>query len=174
MTTDIPTMKKAPSFTTGHLDEASLQKIARIMAPWTQAGDILTLKGTLGAGKTTFARAFIQQLSGAEIFVPSPTYTLLQTYDCGDHPLIFHYDFYRLNDPAEVWELDFDTALENITLIEWPEKGEGYFLEATLQLSLLPMGDERQLTLIPPQTLDPVRWESLMIDLGAFRAPSPL
>ncbi len=85
-------------------------------------GDIFTLKGPLGAGKSVFCRAFIHHLSGNDIDVPSPTFTLVQTYETDKAP-IWHFDLYRIEDPEEIYEIGWEEALsEGILLIEWPER----------------------------------------------------
>ena len=86
-----------------------------------RACDVLLLSGGLGAGKTTFSRGLITALSGADE-VPSPTYTLLQTYEGAAFP-IYHFDLYRIDTPQEVWELGIEEALdEGLSLIEWPQR----------------------------------------------------
>jgi tRNA threonylcarbamoyladenosine biosynthesis protein TsaE len=85
-------------------------------------GDIFTLSGPMGAGKSEFARAFIQQFVGENIDVPSPTFTLVQAYEC-DEGLIWHFDLYRLEDEDEIYEIGWEEALsDGILLIEWPER----------------------------------------------------
>lgn len=91
------------------------------------AGDVVALSGPLGSGKTTLARAIIAA-AGYTGEVPSPTFTILETYDPPAVRLpIVHADFYRLNDPAEAGELGLDDYREGAALIaEWPEKAGGF------------------------------------------------
>lgn len=100
-------------------------KIAEKFADITKQGDVWALNGTLGAGKSVFARAFIQKLTAAEE-VPSPTFTLLQTYGTPDFD-IYHYDLYRLERPSEIFELGVEEAFySGVSLVEWPERMEGF------------------------------------------------
>src|SRR6266852_4190236 len=101
-------------------DEAATAALAARLAALARPGDVIALKGELGAGKTTFARAFIAG-GGSREEVPSPTFTLVQLYERGD-AAIWHFDGYRLRDPEEAWELGIEDAFnEGISLIEWPE-----------------------------------------------------
>ncbi len=103
--------------------EAETQKIAENISNTLQNNDILLLSGDLGAGKSVFARALLRILAkNPALDVPSPTYTLLQTYDT---PMgkIAHFDLYRLKTPDEIYELGWeDTLSEGISIIEWPER----------------------------------------------------
>lgn len=102
-------------------DEAATAAFAARVSAVAAAGDIIALKGDLGAGKTSFARAFIRARGGEEE-VPSPTFTLVQIYEVGPTP-IWHIDLYRLKTPEEAWELGIEDAFsEAISLIEWPER----------------------------------------------------
>jgi tRNA threonylcarbamoyladenosine biosynthesis protein TsaE len=103
--------------------EADTQAFAARLAPLLRPGDWLLLDGTLGAGKTTFARALLQAL-GHQGEVPSPTFTLIQTYDGPDLPCpVWHVDLYRLDSPREVRQLGLDDAGDDVLLlVEWPER----------------------------------------------------
>jgi tRNA threonylcarbamoyladenosine biosynthesis protein TsaE len=102
-------------------DEAATAALAARVAALARPGDVIALKGELGAGKTSFARAFIGARGSAEV-VPSPTFTLVQLYEVGDSA-IWHFDCYRLRDPEEAWELNIEEAFQDgISLIEWPER----------------------------------------------------
>ncbi|WP_017932040.1 tRNA (adenosine(37)-N6)-threonylcarbamoyltransferase complex ATPase subunit type 1 TsaE [Robiginitomaculum antarcticum] len=86
-----------------------------------RACDVVLLSGALGAGKTTLSRGLIKALCDVDD-VPSPTYTLLQTYEGPEFP-VYHFDLYRLENPEDVWELGIEEALdEGVSLIEWPQR----------------------------------------------------
>mgnify|MGYP002623500840 FL=1 len=103
-------------------DLGATAALARVIAAAAQAGDVIALWGDLGAGKTTFARAFIAARSGEAEEVPSPTFTLVQVYEQGAVP-VWHFDLYRVESHEEVYELGFEEALGTaIALIEWPER----------------------------------------------------
>ncbi|MDJ0950779.1 MAG: tRNA (adenosine(37)-N6)-threonylcarbamoyltransferase complex ATPase subunit type 1 TsaE [Alphaproteobacteria bacterium] len=117
-------------------DLAATDRFAGLVAGRARHGDVIGLAGELGTGKTTFARAFIRALAGADEEVPSPTFTLLQTYDSRAGP-IYHFDLYRLVAPDEAWELGIEEAFAHgISLIEWPERLGPLLPEDTLCLTL--------------------------------------
>ncbi len=102
--------------------EAQTEALATATADNAASGQIYLLEGNLGAGKSVFARAFIRRLCGAKTEVPSPTFTLVQTYDSPKGP-IWHFDLYRLNDPEEIYNIGWEEALAGgIVLVEWPSK----------------------------------------------------
>ncbi len=125
------------SFTLGPLtlsDETETVALAQRIASALHAGDVLLLEGEIGAGKTAFARALIRTRLGYEEDVPSPTFTLVQTYE--DDPDIWHCDLYRLTHPDEAVELGLDEAFETaICLIEWPDRLADLAPENALTLS---------------------------------------
>lgn len=119
-----------------------------------RAGDVIGLRGPVGAGKSHLSRALIQSLQTAAGHppedVPSPTFTLVQTYFAGDLEL-WHCDLYRLGDPSEVLELGLDEAFETAAcLVEWPDRlGADWPGETALDCALSqgPTDDARMLTL---------------------------
>jgi len=102
--------------------ESDTIDFAHSCALQAKTGDVFTLQGPLGAGKSVFCRAFIQQLMGNAVEVPSPTFTLVQTYSAPKVE-IWHFDLYRIEDPEEIYEIGWEEALsDGVLLIEWPER----------------------------------------------------
>ncbi len=114
-------------------DLAATGHLARLLVPVLKTGDVLTLQGGLGAGKTSFARYLLQEL-GVTGDIPSPTYTLVQDYETS-LGLIHHFDLYRLNAPEDLEELGWHEALTcGVSIIEWPERAEGLLPASRLHL----------------------------------------
>tara|TARA_B100001142_G_C14272203_1_gene631343 strand:- start:666 stop:1175 length:510 start_codon:yes stop_codon:yes gene_type:complete len=107
-------------------DITATQNIAVQISNIAKTGDIIALIGDLGCGKTTFARAFINARTAIYENVPSPTFTLLQTYEFPSATYsipVYHFDLYRIENIDEIEELGIDDAFaEGISLIEWPER----------------------------------------------------
>src|SRR5450631_4822062 len=111
-------------------DEGAIAGLAADVAALAGPGDLVTLSGGLGAGKTAFARALIRMLTGDEdTEVPSPAFTLMQIYEGLNFPIV-HADFYRIEKPRDLIELGFEEAADGaLVLVEWPERAGG-FLDA--------------------------------------------
>lgn len=125
-----------------------------VLASLVRPGDVLALWGDLGAGKTTLARGFIAALVPGQEAVPSPTFTLVQTYPAeidGEAVEIWHFDLYRLKLAEEAYEIGIEEAFaKGISLIEWPERLGSLLPRRRLDVTLSPVGegDSRRLTLV--------------------------
>lgn len=125
-------------------DLAASEALARTIAERLRPGDVVALEGTLGAGKTTLARAIVAAL-GYEGEVPSPSFAIVEVYD---PPLVrlplVHADFYRLDDPAEAEEIGLDDYRQGAAMLaEWPEHAGGFGHEPnclTIRLEMLEKG----------------------------------
>src|SRR5581483_4174459 len=115
------------SFSVQLPNEQATVRFAADIACALEPGDLITLSGDLGAGKTTFARALIRYLAGdPKVEVPSPTFTLIQTYEVPRFTVV-HADLYRLSGTAELAELGFDDLPDNaVVLVEWPDRAAGF------------------------------------------------
>jgi len=154
-------------------DEAATAALAGRLAPHLKAGDVVALAGDLGAGKTSFARALIRALSGPEGAgreVPSPTFTLVQSYETLAGR-IHHFDLYRIQSPDELTEIGWDEALaDGIVLVEWPDRA-GTALPAGRLDIILGFGaaaDTRRALLIPNGA-----WMATHPGFGALQGDDP-
>ena len=125
-------------------DLDAMERFGRRLAAKLQRGDVVALSGGLGTGKTTLSRAILHAL-GHEGEVPSPTFTIIESYDHLSPPIV-HADFYRLEHPSEVEQLGLDEYREDAVLIaEWPENAGGFGKEPEcLQITLETAGNRRR------------------------------
>lgn len=129
-------------------DEAATTRLGAAVARAVRPGDAVCLYGPLGAGKSTFARALIRALTRPDEDVPSPTFTLVQTYEAA-FPLA-HFDLYRLTSADEAAELGLDEALdEGAAVIEWPQRLEGRLPHCRLDVEIEIEGQARRARLTP-------------------------
>ena len=141
------------------VDDAAMRVLGARLATVVRSGDVIALKGGLGAGKTTLARGLLSAL-GLEEDAPSPSFALVQPYDV---PLVrlpvAHVDLYRLEDDADVQELGLDDYLtDSLLMIEWPERLGARLWDHSLVLSIevTPDGSRRLTALVPDAWRD--RW----------------
>ncbi len=137
-------------------DLGATVRLGVLIANHLRRGDTVALTGDLGAGKTTLARAILMSLGVAEN-VPSPTFTLVQTYETS-RLNVSHYDLYRLKNAREMAELGLDEALElGAALIEWPDRAGDHLPEDRLRVELSAHQDGRRASLSGP-----ARWRELL------------
>jgi tRNA threonylcarbamoyladenosine biosynthesis protein TsaE len=123
-------------------DESATKAAGAKLAGLLRAGDVVTMTGDLGAGKTTFVRGVLGAL-GHQGEVPSPTFAIVQPYEDLEPP-VWHADLYRVDDPAELAELGLDSLADAVLLVEWPERaGKGAWPDA-LRLTLEITGPNRR------------------------------
>jgi len=132
-----PTTSGDSSHTVVLPNEEALHRLVQDIAIVLEPGDLITLSGDLGAGKTTFARALIRHLAGdPTVEVPSPTFTLVQTYDL-PHFTLVHADLYRVAGSSELAELGFDDLPSGaVILLEWPDRAAGFLPPDRLDITI--------------------------------------
>lgn len=132
-------------------DPSATDRLGAALGRLLRAGDIVALSGDLGAGKSALARAAIRaRLGDPRAEVPSPTFTLIQTYEASDLTL-WHVDLYRLGDAAEALELGLEEAFaEAACLIEWPERLGAALPAEALRIALTQDGEGRHADLRVP------------------------
>lgn len=127
------------------IDETATKQLAGRIAARLSTGDVLLLSGPLGAGKTSFARALIRCLtSEPALVVPSPTFTLVQTYETA-RGMVWHYDLWRLADHEGLTELGWDEAQSGIVLVEWPDRLGPLKPAKPIEISITPAGETRDI-----------------------------
>lgn len=142
-------------------DEAATARLGASVGRALAAGEAVCLSGPLGAGKSTLARGLIRARTTPDEEVPSPTFTLIQTYEA-EGLAIAHLDLYRLTSPDEAYEIGLEEALaEGAALIEWPERLEGRLPPDRLDIDLAFDGESRRARLTGHGA-----WEGRAIDYG--------
>jgi len=137
-------------------DMAATGRLGARIAGGLQRGDAVALEGDLGAGKTTLARAILEALGVTEN-VPSPTFTLVQTYETPRFP-VRHFDLYRVESETELDELGFDEAVdEGAVLIEWPERAARRLPPGALHVALSVSGEGSRQALVS----GPASWKKV-------------
>ncbi len=134
-------------------DDNATTALGLKLAPVLQVGDCLLLSGDIGAGKTALCRAIIHGRLNRLEDVPSPTFTIVQTYEATDGD-IWHCDLYRLASPDDALELGLDDAFENaICLIEWPDRLGSETPKDAANIQLTAEGDGRRVRFDLPDAL---------------------
>lgn len=149
------------------VDETGMALLAGCIWQSLRLGDCLALHGDLGQGKTTFARAMIRAENGDDFEVPSPTFPIVQVYELV-RGAIRHYDLYRITDPSELEELDFEETLaSSIALIEWPERAGDLLPDDHISLTIdsAESPDRRVVTIVAP----PAKQAKLRRSIEMFR-----
>ena len=137
---------------------AETQQLGASLAAQLKPGDVLLMLGDMGVGKSEFTRGLARGL-GVKGYVTSPTFTILQVHDNGRMPL-YHFDWYRLSDVEELYELSMDEYLygDGVSVIEWPSRAEEAIPEQYLEVELIPAGDNERIIELRPcggfRTLD--------------------
>ena len=125
--------------------------IGKEFSRFLDRGDVVALEGDLGAGKTHFIKGVVSG-KGSDELVTSPTFNLVQEYRKGQIP-VFHFDFYRLESPAELAGIGFEEYLfgDGICLMEWAEKVKDFLPEETIRVKIERLSEEkREITIERP------------------------
>jgi tRNA threonylcarbamoyladenosine biosynthesis protein TsaE len=141
-------------------DAAASERFGARLADLVKPGDVVTLSGPLGAGKTSIARGLLAALGWAGE-APSPSYAIVQAYDPPDVRIpVRHVDLYRLENPAELDELGLDDARwDSVLVVEWPEHAGRWDDALALTLSIEPDGARCLTARVPPSW--EARWRSI-------------
>ena len=126
------------------------RRLGRRLGDWVRGGEVLLLRGPLGAGKSELVRGLAEGLGVTER-VTSPSFTILNVYENGRLPL-YHFDWYRINDPEELYEIGAQDYLRGpgVAAVEWPEQAEEVAPETCLEIVLRPLDEERrEIRMIP-------------------------
>ena len=118
---------------------AATTRLGLCLSGLLRAGDVVALSGPLGAGKSVLARGIVTSLCPHEADIPSPTFTLVQTYEPDNGPPVMHFDLYRLEAPEEALDLGIEDAfVDAVCLVEWPERLGPWLPRNALRITLEP------------------------------------
>jgi tRNA threonylcarbamoyladenosine biosynthesis protein TsaE len=119
------------------------QNLGALLAYELKAGDVISLSGPLGAGKSALARSMIVSANPHETDVPSPTFSLVQIYELADRTPLWHLDLYRIENPEDAMQLGLDDAfVDAVCLIEWPDRLKNFLPKSALSIHLYMACDE--------------------------------
>lgn len=142
-------------------DPVATEALGARLADVVRPGDVITLAGPLGAGKTSIARGLLAAL-GLAGEAPSPSFAIVQPYAPPEVRFpVLHVDLYRIEDAGELDELGLDEAeSDSLLLVEWPERASGHWPDAlVLTLAILPDGQRRLTADVPPGWRE--RWQQI-------------
>jgi len=141
-------------------NKSEMTKLASKIASLTKKGDIIALNGTLGAGKSFFAAAFINSLLDQEITITSPTFNLLFTYPT-NRGEIYHFDLYRLKKENELYNIGIEDAMMNgISLIEWPALAKNLITKNFLDVEIKICKKEARTVTLKPD----INWNNRLLN----------
>ena len=140
-------------------NKLEMTKLATKIALLAKKGDVIGLNGTLGAGKTFFASAFINSLLDQKISVTSPTFNLLYTYST-KHAEIYHFDLYRLKKEEELYNIGIeDSIINGISLIEWPNLAKNLITKNFLDIEIKIDGEKERIMILKPD----ITWNNRLL-----------
>ena len=147
-------------------DPAATARLGLCLSGALRAGDVVALSGPLGVGKSVLARGIISALCPDEADIPSPTFTLVQTYEPAGGTPLMHFDLYRLEAPEEALDLGIEDAfVEAVSLIEWPERLGPWLPRQALRIALAPDPEVADGRLV--QLSGGPRWREVLAGLPA-------
>lgn len=121
------------------------KNLAEYVAEHLKTGQVITLKGTLGSGKTYFTSCIINKLLNKKTDVLSPTFNIVKEYEAEGFS-IYHFDLYRLKNRNELYELDIENCFENgISIIEWPEMADGAIYNIAMEIEIEITGENERI-----------------------------
>ncbi len=149
---------------------SATQHLGALLADGLTAGDVISLSGPLGAGKSELARSIIVAANPNETDVPSPTFSLVQTYELADKTPLWHLDLYRVESPEDAMQLGLDDAfIDAVCLIEWPDRLKKFLPRSTLSIHLnLAYGDDSDSVRFADITAPPHWSERLQAIMAKF------